>query len=415
MVGLAGVARAQDTPVIMDAGVNAENHARIHVLLQEPAPKAGSLPDKSGWLVYEKTQEKKGEPPVLHKLDVESVDTSELSASDLLYLNLKEPVSDKVTWMELTVSGSNYLLHQAVSFPAKSGEKPAPFAASSSRGDSDVYFNGSLAAASGQSPIYNIDAFAGFMEGMQKGKKYYGELGMYGQVRTIQSDAVNPNSLEVYGVYQRLLTHSAHWYGPFQVPYLSYRFAGWEFDTGGKDVNFVTSPVVTVPFRLSGKQGVLKSGFSAPHVVLHLGAEFVDPEKSALAAKGGWHARGLLGAGFSTAYKPDEGKKFFDSATLNAAYQVRLLSAAEVYYDPKFARVDPSTGNVVVPPLSGSQARHYVDTTLCYNFAKWVGVSFEYTYGSLPPAFNLTPSTYNVGLTFTLKQASSGRYAILRP
>jgi hypothetical protein len=422
LAGLSGVQacpqaeKAAKAPVILEAGVNAENPARIHVLLEDPTPKAADLPGRDGWLVYEKTQTGKTAPARMHKLEVESVDTSELGTSDMLYLNLKEPVSDDVTWMELTMSGESYLLHQQVSFhPKKGGEKPPPLAGAPNKSDSDVYFNGSLAATAGQSPVYNIDAFAGYMEGLQSKKRYFGELGAYGQVRTIQSNAINPNSFEVYGVYQRMVTKTEHWYGPFQAPYVTYRFAGWEFDLGGKELNFVTSPVVTIPFRFSGKQGVMKKGFTAPHMVLHLGTEFVDVEQSALARTGAWHTRGLMGVSFATAYQPADATKYLDSVTLSSAYQVRLVSAPEIFYDPKFATINRATGVAVTPPMLGTQPRHFVDTTLCYHLTKWVGVTFENTYGSLPPAFNKTPVTYNLGLSFTLKEPSAARYSILRP
>ena len=65
--------------------------------------------------------------------------------------------------------------------------------------------------------------------------------------------------------------------------------------------------------------------------------------------------------------------------------------------------------------MLGTQARHTVDTTLTYMFLQWAGLSFEHAYGSLPPAFAFTGHSFKVGLTFTLKQTSFGRYSILKP
>jgi hypothetical protein len=304
-----------------------------------------------------------------------------------------------------------------VTLPAAGGKsgKP-PLAPSEGKSDSDIYFNGSYAAAEGTAAVYNVDAFAGYMEGMQRKKAYYGELGLYGQIRTTQSETINPNSFQVYGVYQRLVSNSTHWHSQFQIPYINYRFAGWEFDLGGKQVNFVTSPILTVPVRLSkAKLGPINPGFSVPHIVLSLGTEFVDVEKSALAPTGAWHTRGLLGASFSSGYKPPEPRKLFESVQLTAAYQVRLPSAPEIFYDPKFAVTNPTTGKITTPPMLGTQPRHFVDSKLCYSLVKWVSVTFENTYGSLPPSFNKTDATYTLGLSFTLKQTSYGRYSILRP
>jgi len=85
-------------------------------------------------------------------------------------------------------------------------------------------------------------------------------------------------------------------------------------------------------------------------------------------------------------------------------------------YDDRFAPVDPVTGRKGdTPPMLGTQPRRSLDTQLTYMFVKWAGVSFEHTYGSLPPAFEKTGNTFKVGLTFTLKETSFGRYSILRP
>jgi hypothetical protein len=65
--------------------------------------------------------------------------------------------------------------------------------------------------------------------------------------------------------------------------------------------------------------------------------------------------------------------------------------------------------------MAGTQPRHYLDTTITYKLFSWVGVSFEHSYGSLPPAFNITDHTYKIGLSLTLKQSNAGRYTIMRP
>ena len=94
---------------------------------------------------------------------------------------------------------------------------------------------------------------------------------------------------------------------------------------------------------------------------------------------------------------------------------MRLPSAPEVYYNDRYAPVIPTTGKGTTPPRLGTQARSYVDSKITYNITKWTGLTFEYTYGSLPPAFTLTHSTYTIGMTFTVQQSSYGRYSILKP
>lgn len=112
-------------------------------------------------------------------------------------------------------------------------------------------------------------------------KIYFGRLGAYGQVRTKQASKADPNSFLTYLVYQRYIGGGTGWFGPFSLPYFNYRFAGWEFDRDGKQLNFINSPVITVPMRLSGKlAGELQPGLTFPNMTFQLGTEFVAAARS---------------------------------------------------------------------------------------------------------------------------------------
>jgi len=293
-------------------------------------------------------------------------------------------------------------------------KQTAQFKAATGKADSDIYFNGSYTATTGGNPLYSIDAFAGYMHAIQPGSEFWGKLGFYGQVKTKTSTSPSPNSFLTYAVFQRVLASEGGWVGPLQVPFLSYRLAGGEYDQQGSNLNFVNSPIITLPFRFTkGTLGAVRPGiFTVPHMTLIAGTEFVKTISSPL-PEASWLTRGLFGATFSTGYAP--AKPYLDSLIFTAAYQVRLLSSPEVYYNDRYAVTDPKTGKKVTPPRLGAQSRPYVDSKLTYNFAKWAGLTFEYSYGSLPPAFVLTHSTFALGLTFTLQQTSYGRYSILRP
>jgi hypothetical protein len=411
--------QAAKAPVVSAAIVDSANPALIHVTFDYPLPAVKDLPAAGLWQVYERVQDSKDALPRVQKIEVEAVDTSDFAGSYTVALKMHEAVSAHAKSLEMLIVAPTYFLHlPAAILPAVKGDESSVqlVAGSSGKSDSDIYFNGSIAATEGSNPIYDVDAFAGYMEGIQRGTTNYGEVGVYGQVRTKQSQTVNPNSFQAYLVYQRLLSNGTHWHGQFQVPYGDYRIAGMESDLGGKQVNFVNSPVVTIPIRFSGKTlGPIEPGFSVPHMVLHLGTEFVDTKKSPLPATEGWHTRGLIGASFTAGYKPQEPKSLFQGLQLTSSYQLRLPSAPEIFYDPKFAQLNPATGLRVTPPMAGTEPRHFVDTTICYNFVKWVAFTFENTYGSLPPVFTKTDATFNLGLSFTLKQTSYGRYSILRP
>jgi hypothetical protein len=204
--------------------------------------------------------------------------------------------------------------------------------------------------------------------------------------------------------------------GPFEAPLLNYRVAGTEFDRDGKQLNFINSPVLTLPLRfLVHPQNPVSPSVTTPSMTLQLGTEFVKVEKSrVLAPEKNWYTRGLLGATFSAGYAPE--KPFFDSITFTSAYQVRIPTAGEIYFDKRNAPVDPKTGKRgTTPALLGTQARHNVDSKISYNFTKYLGISFEHTYGSLPPIFTRNEHSFALGFTFTLKQTSYGRYSILKP
>jgi hypothetical protein len=191
------------------------------------------------------------------------------------------------------------------------------------------------------------------------------------------------------------------------------RLAGGEFDQQGNNLNFVTSPIFTFPFRFTaGSLGPVRPSVTIPSMTLIAGVEFVNTITAPL-PEASWITRGLFGTTFSTGYAPK--KPGFDSIVFTASSQVRILSSPEVYYNDRYAVTDPKTGKKTTPPRLGTQPRPYVDAKLTYNFEKWVGGTFEYTYGSLPPAFVLKHSTFQLGLSFSLQQASYGRYSILKP
>lgn len=415
---------AAKTPVVSAQIVDSLNRSLIHVIFDYPLPNISDISSPASWVIYIKSQDGKN-PAEIQKLDVDSVDTSLFTGQNSITLTLKTPVSMNVKLLDTTLLTSSLIVHLAQVTDSASlateASKPSgggngPLTASTGKTDSDIYFNGSYTATEGGSPVYSIDAFAGYMQAFQNKTAYYGKLGAYGQVTTKQSTTIDPNSFLAYLVYQRQLSSKTGWHGQFQDPYFNYRFAGWESDKTGAQVNFIDSPVVTFPVRLSGKTlGRIEPGYTVPHLTLTLGTEFVDVQKSVLAPTGTWHTRGLASAAFTTGLKAAKPMTLFDSIELTSSYQVRILSAPEIFYDPKFGKLNATTGKTVIPPMLGTQPRHYVDTKVSYSFVKWAAFTFENTYGSLPPVFSKTDQTFALGLSFTLKQTSYGRYSILRP
>ena len=402
----------QGAPKIVSVSVLNDHGQSVYVTFDQPLPNPSDVKSGAHWTIYSST--KTG----LRKHLVSGVDMSTFDTERTIRLELRSPIPNGAV-LDVTYIGKGEIVHvpkDIISFgPLPSPSEPVTGA--KNKNDADIYFKGSYTAVVAGDPVYDIDAFAGYMHALQVGprKTYLGRVGFYGQMRTKKSSKADPNSFLTYLVYQRHIGSGTSWIGPFSLPYFNYRFAGWEFDRNGKQLNFVTSPVLTVPVRLSGKlSGALEPGVSFPHMTFQMGTEFVDVRKSALAPAGKWHSRGLLGTTFSTGYAPE--KNLFDSVQLTSSYQVRLPSSPEIFYDDRFAPVDPVTRKVgATPPMLGTQARHSLDTKLSYMFVKWAGVSFEHTYGSQPPLFVRNGHAFEFGVTFTLKQTSYGRYSILRP
>jgi hypothetical protein len=401
---------AEPTPTL-DCSV--DPNIRNEIVIRWHDVKAADLQRADAWTLYSHS----GIRRTFDKIVV--TDTNKVDKpAPAIYLSLVsdlQPDIDKINGIVVT---STAVLQVTCSVPRPTtgpSPKSPEFKAATGKADSDIYLNGSYTATVGGAPTYSVDSFAGYMRGIGPAGEFVGKLGLYGQVTTKSgSSSPTPNSYLTYAVFQRVLASEGGWMGPFQTPILNLRLIGGEFAQQGNNTNVVVSPVVVFPLRLSGGSlGPLRPGLTIPHMTFTAGVEIVKSVSSALPTAN-WLTRGLLGSTFSIGYAPQ--KPWLSSILYTAAYQVRIPSSAEVYYNSSFALVNPTTGvRGTTPPRLGTQARSYVDTKLTYNLTKFAGLTCEYTYGSLPPAFVLTHSTFALGITFTLQQTSYGRYSILKP
>jgi hypothetical protein len=410
-------ADSKDPKIVSISGV-VDQGTILDVLFDNPYPSESDVGSKEYWIVFAK--DKKGR---VTRYEVKSVDASAFKPNSkdekkvVLELTLALPTDTAA--VDITVVNTKFIIHTSVTdIFAVGAPTKGPFKACSGKSDCDIYVTGSYTASIGGSPLYAIDSFGGYMRSVSE-EKNYGKLGFYGQIQEKSASTVNPDSFLGYLDYQRVLGSGA-WFGPgsfkpFQAPIFNYRFVGTEFNKTGDNLNFVTSPVVTFPIRLSGKlSDPIKQGITFPILTIALGTEFVDVKRSVLARTGAWHVRGLMGATFAGGI-PFK-KSFLYSIQLTSSYQLRLPSADEIYYDSKFAPINPTTGKAgAIPPHVGTQPRHYVNNKVTYNLVRWFGVTFEHSFGSLPPSFVKTNQTFAVGLTFSLAEASFGRYSILKP
>jgi hypothetical protein len=389
----------------------------VVVSFDTPLPAESDVRQSSRWSVS--SQRTGANRP----LTVRAVYTQDLSTEHAVYLQLDvdfnffcytEPQQE--TLHVVYQSDTEYVPFgpATITCPKKAGPvKPvAPLASARNENDSDIYIRGSYTGVQNGDPAWDLDTFGGYMKELNGA----GALGAYAQAKTSSSKTADLDSFEAYGSYVYTPASRVGFVGPFQVPYLAYRFVGGEFDRKLNQLNLIQSPIIVLPFRLATKEAVAKdysSDFQWPTMTATMGVEVVNPRESALPIIHHWYTRGLFGATFAAGYTPHSPK--FNSIAVTSTWQLRLPSAPEIFYDPRFAPLNADGTKGDPPAMAGTQPRHYVDTTITYRLYSWVGVSFEHSYGSLPPAFNITDHTYKLGLSLTLKQSDAGRYAIMRP
>lgn len=321
-------------------------------------------------------------------------------------LQLARPVPDPVRQVDVLYIGPSGTATVTLSgeFDLALGREPGEPVAPANIDEADIYFDGKYTRIVDEGAAFDIDTYAGYMRAIKPDSPgYWGRAGVYGQMRARDSSNADPDSLLLYGVYQRVLG-TGQFYGPLQSPILNLRAPGFEIERSGGQRNFIISPVVTVPVRLSrGALGPIQPGFVYPQMTVFAGAEIVKPFTSDSDTETGWRSRALLGATVAAGIAPEQ--PWLQSLEVKAAYQLRLLSSPEIFKDPR------GSGEFEY----GSQARHRTEVSITYFPVKWTGLSFEYEYGGVPPVFVISGHTFTAGITFTLKQTSYGRLTLLTP
>lgn len=425
---------AADPPSIISASIDPNQRELINVTFGTPVDAGDVL--RSSWWTVELSSKTNVKDPAIQRVGIVTC-----SITIYRWMVNRCPNGESVVQVALQIAAASAddvtrvdVRYSGPLGPARFGAAVTKITGSSGfvgakADDSDIKFTGSYVKTEGTEATYDVDAYAGAMwaavrtprveAGAAKSAtpvaaRYLGRIGFYGAVKTSKSKTLVADSFIAYGVYQRELG-TGGFKGPFQTPRLNVRVPGWEFDREGEQRNFIVSPVVTVPVRLwkPGPLGVFEPGLSIPVMTLQAGVEFVKPLETALGDKD-WRQRRLLGATFSTGYAPET--PWLDGIELTASYLVRQLSDEEVFKDPRNAPIDPDTGKPGDAIFElGSQDRPLASLEFTYRPIKWVGVSFKYEYGSEPPVFELQQHKYTVGLKFSLRQSSYGRYSILKP
>jgi hypothetical protein len=398
-------------PRLVSAVLDASNRQQI-VVTFDGSPSQDQLDSRGFWRVILATKTDVVQPEVSSTkvlfCSVSPVQNGACRGSEgvvQLALGLTTPAPRDVAGIEVIYRGP--LGSAAKTFAGEAEGKGV--LAGAKKGDADISFSGMYTKGAGADGEYDVDTFGGYVHRL--GARA-GALGVYGQAKTRSAPTLDPQSFLVYGVWQGVIG-TGGFHGPVQSPFVNGR-AGWEFDKNGAERNFVLSPTLTLPFRISGGTlGLVQPGVTTPHGTIHMGLEAVKPVETVLPDRD-WRYRGLLGGTFVAGIERE--RRGFHSVIVTAAYDVRLLTDDEPFKDPTHSPVDPMTGKKGTPVFEfGHRARHHVEGRVEYYFVEWGGLSLTYEYGGLPPVFVLTDHTLTFGLTFSLKQTSYARYAILKP
>lgn len=250
--------------------------------------------------------------------------------------------------------------------------------------DSDIYFSGKAIGANKSKPVYSFESKIGY----SKDLGLAGAIGAKATMDAEQGSDADPDSITASASYEKIFL--------FPPPSTNITFQwdmiGGEFDRKNQTRNIVTAPQakLVIPSAQFGKNYVGTIDFLA-------GFEAGNNYKNKLRPEGiGGFFRWKFGAGaYLTALDPPVFKKVH----LSANWQVRLPLQPEIFTEKVRGIKDPVSSLTRRP-------RHHVGIDTDFMFSKAFGLTMQYRWGSLPPAFNLVDRKVSAGLVVKLAQTS---------
>lgn len=266
--------------------------------------------------------------------------------------------------------------------PEKKGPRKA-FTAAKGAKDADIYLSGAIAAGQGSKPLYSLESRFAYLHSL----KQFGAFGGTLSVNANQESNFDPDSIRAAATYEYVR--------PFRsVPgtglILRSNVIGGEFNRKNTVRNLITGldGTLVLPSAQLGETVFATADFTA-------GFEAGNNYRNRLAPEGiGAFWRPKFGA---AAYLLALDTPVFDRISFNANYEVRLPRSAEIYSEMQ--------GQTEVFSLT-RKPRHRVGADLNFLFTEAYGLSLQYRYGTLPPAFKLERPNVKLGFVVQLKQAN---------
>jgi hypothetical protein len=255
------------------------------------------------------------------------------------------------------------------------------FTSAKGKEDADIYFSGTAAAAQGAKPLYNFESKIGYLQSLRR----YGSIGVRGTVDAAKETNIDPDSITANGTYEKVFV-----FAPATGIILKSDFLGGEFDKGNETRNLTTKLDAILVLRSAP---ISETAFATMDFTLGFEGGHNFRHKLDTDGLGGFW-RWKLGA---NAYLVALNALGLNRINVSAEYKVRLMRSAEPF--------TKKIGDDDVTILS-KKPRHHVGINTDFMFSKAFGITMQYRYGTLPPAFKFVDHSVSAGITFKLKQAN---------
>jgi hypothetical protein len=379
LLPVAGIALAQAEEYILlqavlelDGATGEANPKKIQVAFGGSFPDDSLLNQRSDWLVQK--LDKNGSAPPMN-VDITNVMVDRRTR--VIVLTVAEAVNPTVNQIRIYYRHGDLpsvVLNQPRKVKAAANFKPA-----NGKKEADIYFSGTAVGARESKPLYSFESKLGYLK--QLG--VWGALGGKATADASEESNLDPDSITFSAAYRKVFVLS-----PLTGVVLQSGLIGGEFDKENRTRNLASGldAILVLPPAYPTETSVASINFLA-------GFEGGHNYRHKLNEKGlGKFWRWKMGTIAYLTFR-DLGK--LNRLGLSADYVVRLPTEAEL-----FSSVRDGKKTTVLT----TKARHHIAGNVDFMFSDALGITLQYRYGSLPPAYNLVNNSVSIGLTFQLKQ-----------
>jgi len=388
-------AAAQDCATAQQAGINEAiadaGSRKISLKFDIPVtPRDASVVGKeSSWFISDITSPNAALD--IDQVELEAPDRFSNFLSATLHYNL--PLDPSHTYIlsvpSLTFNGCKPVklafTTVVVPKPVPPGQKPpapSPFAEAKSTGraDSDIYLNGQLEGAKGESAVKTLDAKIQLPIGISFFRENQ-DLIPFFEFKVSSNRKADADALKL-GVIVR---------SPFTINTKLLKGIVWDTEgriEGNKNFKNMNGIWANTVYFLPPVIGQKVQLFTQPFVGFEVGGNLRSPVKEA-------EHRGIARAtaGASVYLNFFTGHGLLDSISLQSDYIRRWPLRGEISFTE-------DKDKKLIPLFIGTNPRDYVQSKVQFEMSKYFAITIGHEYGSLPPNFKLVDHKYSVGFVY---------------